>query len=402
MSHKGFWLRSGNGTASTPDTAALDITGNISLRADLVHKNWRPTALSIVLAKFNFPTSQASYALAILSTGVIRFLYTTDGFTTLARDSTVAVPATGVPTRLAIRVDRNSTTGDVTFYTAPTMTGTWVQLGAVVAGATGAMFSSTSDLRIGQYQDASQQLTDAVVRHIRVYNDVTLTVDADFSLASIARKPATVTDATSFLWTKSGTAYWAKETFNMAFIVPELAELAELFPATFESVNLNLLDAASKDLGLIPWTPEILASAVNPNFGDAATKIGFYRRLPGDLIVGWGRVQAGGSGIAAGNGNYRFRLPVERDTTNTWGDSSSGSAGGDGEIIGAGFYHDDTGGTGLSGSGVMELMTNSGGGRASMAVNAGSTTWHVDANSPFTVAAGDAYGWEFFYKGAAV
>lgn len=142
-----------NSLASTPDIAALDIVGDIDLRADFISDNWPPLADSTIIAKYNDDTSNRSYRLDILATGQIRITTSPDGTTPQSHTSTIPVPAT-IGQRIAVRATLDVNNGaagrTATFYTASTITGNWVQLGSPVtlAGVT-TIFAGNAPLEIG-------------------------------------------------------------------------------------------------------------------------------------------------------------------------------------------------------------------------------------------------------------
>lgn len=253
MAFKGLWLRSGTGYASTPDAAALDITGNIGLRGEVVHKSWRPTIRSSVVSKWVSGTNQ-SYVLSVEQTGELRLTVSTTGADSISYNSTVPVPETTAPTRLAIRADRNSSTGNTTFYTAPTMGGTWVQLGAVVAGTAGAIFSGTAIVTIGNIETTGNQWIEAVILAVQIYNDVTIALNVDFAVA--LRGATSFVCATGQTITKNGTAYFAKETYYLKLIVLEGLEIAKNYPTAVHDDNMDLIDPLEDDIDIIEpgWT----------------------------------------------------------------------------------------------------------------------------------------------------
>lgn len=139
--------------ASTPDVAALDITGDIDLRVDFIADNWPPLADSTMIAKYNDDTSNRGYRLNILTTGQVRLTWSTTGANTLSLTSTVPVPA-NIGQRIAVRatldVDNSAGGRTARFYTASRMGGVWVQLGsAVTAAGTTSIFANTADLEVG-------------------------------------------------------------------------------------------------------------------------------------------------------------------------------------------------------------------------------------------------------------
>lgn len=143
----------------TTDKAALDITGDLEVRADVCPHSWRPAnRVMILAAKYNQTGNQRSWVLYVSHTGRVFLSWSPDG-TVAARitsGSTVTIPATSA--RLSIKatldVNNGAAGNTVTFYTAPTIDGTYTQLGAaVVTAGTTSVFASTAALVVGGGDD---------------------------------------------------------------------------------------------------------------------------------------------------------------------------------------------------------------------------------------------------------
>jgi hypothetical protein len=61
--------------------------------------------------------------------------------------------------------------------------------------------------------------------------------------------------------------------------------------------------------GWTSWTPTLTAVSVNPNIGSTGTTVGRYLKI-GRMVIFTATIESGGSGIAAGTGEYRINLPV--------------------------------------------------------------------------------------------
>lgn len=137
-------------TASTPDTAALDITGDIDLRIE-ASVDWYATAAQILIGKWSATAGQRSYRLAVQA-GFLQMIWTTDGSTTSFGQARLPE---GLARRAAVRatLDVNDGSGGwtVRLYTADSLDGTWKEF-TTSTGVTGvgvtSIFSSTSTLQI--------------------------------------------------------------------------------------------------------------------------------------------------------------------------------------------------------------------------------------------------------------
>lgn len=140
------------GRASTPDVASLDIVGDLDLRVHAALDDWTPAAASALITKSTTAGNQISWRFNVLSTGVLRFVWSADGSATLTADSTVAPTVdNGAPlwVRATIDVNNGAAGRTVTFYTS-TDGETWTMLGTAVttAGVT-SIFSGTAPVVVG-------------------------------------------------------------------------------------------------------------------------------------------------------------------------------------------------------------------------------------------------------------
>lgn len=156
---------------STADKAVLDVTGDIDIRCEVQPYTWRSTVNMSLMSKYQSASNQRSWVFFARLDGTLGLAWSPDG-TTASRIvivSTAAVPSTSG--RLAVRatldVNNGSAGNTVTFYTSPTIGGTWTILGsAVVTAGTTSVFSSSADLVCGGIDDF-QNLTGLDVNGAR-------------------------------------------------------------------------------------------------------------------------------------------------------------------------------------------------------------------------------------------
>jgi hypothetical protein len=131
--------------ASTPDSVATSVLGDIDLRMDVTLPSWREAGFT--QSKLG-ASGNISYLWGIGSDGTLALIWSQFGTTTFQVASTVTVPqpTTG---RKAVRVtfDVNNGAGGSTaaFYTSDTINGVWTQLGdPVITAGTTAIFNGTA------------------------------------------------------------------------------------------------------------------------------------------------------------------------------------------------------------------------------------------------------------------
>lgn len=93
--------------------------------------------------------------------------------------------------------------------------------------------------------------------------------------------------------------------------------------ATKKITGATLSSFFGGGLGLTSYTPALTGSSSDPTLGSGSSAVGQYLTI-GDLVVCWGRILFGTSGVGAGSGDYRISLPVNAETTIASRNSGSG------------------------------------------------------------------------------
>lgn len=192
--------------ASTPDSAALDITGDIGLMSRVAPDDWTPTTDQFLVGKYSDTSNQRSYGLGLMTSGVLRFYWSPDGVNVNVTDSTVAVPyADGAPCWVYATMDVDDGAGNrvLKFYSAPDsagVPGVWTQLGTTVTTAgTASFFVSTALVEVGTNTNGvSNRFIGKVYRAIIVngYDGAgTVVFDADFTTGITSGAQATFTES---------------------------------------------------------------------------------------------------------------------------------------------------------------------------------------------------------------
>jgi hypothetical protein len=225
----------GNGTyAFTPDSAALDIVGDIDLMARAQPNSWTLGADQILIGKRQ-AAGQHSYRLGLLS-GKVKIFWSADGTTIISATSTDNVPFSTEAGWVRATLDVDNGSGyTATFYTAtdsatePTLAA-WTQLGAVVtvSGAATSIFSSTSQLEFGSNLLGGGQIIGTLKQAI-IRNGIggTIVCNADFEAAQ--------DDALTFTETSSNAASVSVTTARYFYGVPN----ADFVSAGTQSMTPN-------------------------------------------------------------------------------------------------------------------------------------------------------------------
>jgi hypothetical protein len=197
-----------SGYATTPDAAALDITGDIDVRIDGTFSNWGdPNGSSSdhveLIGKLD-AAPQKSWALSVRGYALY-FEWSANGTDVLSASSTVPLPA-GPNTRLAIRatldVDNGAGGHTVTFYTADTMSGTWAQLGDAVTGSgTTSIAATTAALKIGDATPTDYATAQGTCYAAQVRNGIGGTIVANPDFSAQAAGTTSFADSAGRTWT---------------------------------------------------------------------------------------------------------------------------------------------------------------------------------------------------------
>lgn len=138
--------------ASTPDTAALDVTGDLDVRIE-AEPGWCSSRIQLLMGKWTDEGDQRSWVVLTYNGGLY-FRYTLDG--TVNTDFFHFVTLPQLPERAAVRVTFDADNGaggrTVTFYWAESMDGPWTLIAAVpLSSGAASMFNSSAPLTIGPY-----------------------------------------------------------------------------------------------------------------------------------------------------------------------------------------------------------------------------------------------------------
>lgn len=203
--------------ASTPDTAAVSITGDLDIRMRVALDDWTPSSENELLAKWNTSgVSQGSFLCGITTAGLMDFQRSSTGadqFPTNYYQSSAAVPALNGTTmwlRWTLDVSNASSQSEVTFYYAPdspTEPTTWTQLGASDTDANNSnTFDSTALLTFSGYNTGTASPFDGTLYECNLYSGINGTLAASFNAGDAASTSATTitSQRTGEVWTLAG------------------------------------------------------------------------------------------------------------------------------------------------------------------------------------------------------
>lgn len=199
---------------TTPDTAALSVTGDIDIRVKLSLDNWNTLNQSIV-SKYNPNTLGRSYMIRMNDTtaGRVQFLWAADGNTGLNISSSVSVPFTaGQVGWIRVYIDVNNGAGGRTTYFWTSLDGvTWTALGVPqTTASTTSIFDSATALTLGAEAVTGNNRMTGNIYRVEIHNGLDGAIVGFFDASSVtpsdSRVPTTTTQGGA-LYTLNGTQW---------------------------------------------------------------------------------------------------------------------------------------------------------------------------------------------------
>lgn len=196
--------------ASTPDDAALDITGDIDIEVDVNPDSWATGSTQVLVSKASTGgAGQRSWVFSIRSTGEIGFGYSTDGTSLTTLASTAKAP-TGGRVQLRVSFDADDGAGGhmARFYSRAPGASAWSQLGDDVTGVgTVTMFSGSHPVEVGANESGTSSMLAGTVFSATVRNGVGGVVVADPDFTAYGIGTSSFEDAAGREWTVHGDAF---------------------------------------------------------------------------------------------------------------------------------------------------------------------------------------------------
>jgi hypothetical protein len=192
--------------ASTPDSAAASIVGDIDIRIRVKMPDWTPAAFSALISKGS--AGQYSYQLGINTNGTLLFGYSFNGVAYSFLASTVAPTVTnGAELWLRVTMDVADGSGKYvrTFYTSVDGVD-WTQLGtASTLAGTASIYNGTAALEIGGELSGTVNRLSGTVYYAEVRNGIGGTVAVKFDPTTDGTLGGTsFVSSTGETWTLNG------------------------------------------------------------------------------------------------------------------------------------------------------------------------------------------------------
>jgi hypothetical protein len=181
-----------NNYAAIADEAALDVSGDLTLEADLTLADWTPSSIQRVVTKYNTGgTNNRSYQLYIDVDGNLGFVISSDGSYQSGNheESTVSLPSQGIVDgqRLTIRAEWRASDGRLQFF-YKTNGGNFTQLGTDQSAPAGSIHNSSEPVIIGASNGGASSMVTGAIHGAKIYasiNDTNKVLDVDFTATNV-------------------------------------------------------------------------------------------------------------------------------------------------------------------------------------------------------------------------
>lgn len=204
--------------ATTPDTAVLDITGDIDIRIEITAANWR-TVMDMA-SKYDTTGNQRSWAFYLHGNGSGRpcFTWSANGTATTDVAATVPCPAPAggrQALRVTFDVNNGASGNTATFYYADTIAGPWTQLGdPVITAGTTSIFSSSAEVEVGDVSDFTGFPVVGKVHAFELRNGIAGSVVANPDFTSQTPGATSFVDGSGRTWTMQGGATISNRSYR--------------------------------------------------------------------------------------------------------------------------------------------------------------------------------------------
>jgi hypothetical protein len=197
--------------ASTPDSAANSVTGNLHIFARVAADDWTPATLRTIAAKRNGGAGNTSYALRLDLSGKLTLYWVSPSAPTtfIVRSSTIAVPVVDgayADVEATLDVDNGASGHDVKFFVNGDQLGDTI----TTAGVT-SIIDRDLALQIGAIDNGASELWKGKIARVAIRNGINGPLAAVFDASDGKHQAATfVSSETGETWTLNGNAQLVK------------------------------------------------------------------------------------------------------------------------------------------------------------------------------------------------
>ena len=255
---------------STPDAADLDITGSITLVAQVAATDWS-SGIQNLVAKWSETGNQRAYRFSINSDGQLIFSHSSNGTAVTAIFSSAIVPAVDGQVKY-VAVSFDAVSGTTNFYTSNQREiSSWTLL-ATVPGSPATIFSSSAPLELGSQTLGTQNKLTGKIYYAAVYNAVSSAIvptnlqvefDPDDAEGKIdgTNTPSTFVSSTGETWTLHGGVTW--ENVDTQYCSVATGSGSSYAPYNFRPSNVPLPRPYGFLINLEGISPQIIGPSAS-------------------------------------------------------------------------------------------------------------------------------------------
>lgn len=191
-------------SAFSPDDPAYDaLTGELDLRVFVQMADWTPPAISVFVTKW--AAADGTFTFGISTGGLPRLAVSADGSAVTAILATTAPAISdGQPLGLRVTFVGNDGGGNrvTNFYTGPSISGPWTQLGTTITTAgTIALFQGTAQIEVGTHSLGTAQRMTGLVFAAEIRDGIDGNVLTSPNFGSLSSRQPSFVDDQSRHWT---------------------------------------------------------------------------------------------------------------------------------------------------------------------------------------------------------
>lgn len=189
--------------ASTPDSAANSITGDIDIRIKVAMDDWTPAGIQTFASKY-ISSLATNFVIFLNTAGTLRYDWSVGGVASGAKTSTAATGVSDGATkwiRVTHDADNDAGGNDVKFWLSDDG-GVGTQLGTTVttAGTITARDDPSTTVKLGTTTGSAFLMAGKIYR-VQIYNGIEGTLAVDFDPTLSLRRQTSLRGATGELWT---------------------------------------------------------------------------------------------------------------------------------------------------------------------------------------------------------
>lgn len=245
-------------SATTPDTANLDVTGDFTLIGRVWRTAWGTLAATeYICSKYHTTSAQRGWRVGMTTTGRLMLETSADGNTPLLTYTSSTLPPVDPATgdlffKLEFDANNGASKSVATWYTgsSATVEGPWTQLGNPHnTNANTSIFANTAAFMAGGHSNATGNVWNGVIKELVFQTGIglsaTTVLDVDFTAQTVGT--IAFNDTTSRAWGVNSAATIASTADPVQFIGTWFPTTSQAYRGTHSFTNLDIGNSGTSD-----------------------------------------------------------------------------------------------------------------------------------------------------------